>query len=927
MQAALYRRLTELIDRSRAERHVSRTVWVHRLFEALDWGDRAAFSMAKHSEEIFDLTVEGCPVVSVLSQAPTEIEAVYDVLNRAYNRDISWVVATDFRSLGLFGSYWFSFAHDVTNALAWRMDTPDFLLDVPKLDLLTPQEVASSRLDQVYDSFPLRKRRHPIDMHLVERMSHWRDMALEALGPGAEEDDSLVHRLINSLFLVRYLEDSGRLPNRLLDSIERSRREVNDTIGEAFRDLRTSTNYPTLTKTELTRLAAAPLKTLVRQLYGYEEWGVRYDFSEMGVDILGRFYEEYLRLKPRRRLSVPKKTDPLYLFDQPTHEFDDVRRSKGIFYTPGFLVHHIVSNLIRRHEASCADTCPLVVDLACGSGTFLVAALEDMATRRQWRARAAQSIVGLDSDGRAVEAARLNLVAKCISKGLINPVPTLGLLEYDLLAEGTEGRMIQTLLPEEGVDIVVGNPPYIKYETLSKDYDSNVLKRHFDLGSQRTDSYMLFVEASMKLLKPGGFCGLVLPTPFLQSSSAGHLRAWVSEHADVLEIVDFQDQPVFQNVGVYVCIVLFRKRDPRNPPPHVAVGKIYQLSATPSAQLAKLSVAEELGDETQEVFHIAQPRTSKPWVLRNQIEQAILNVMSNASTSLGESGLEICQGVKTGADDVFVGEQDGKSQLRSAFGGQVELEISIPFLRSRDLKRWFTRPRAQLIYPYDRETTRVMPWTRLLKEFPKCAAYLEAHRPLLTSRKSLKNENWYELIRPRAATVFATDQRLFIGELSLRPTVTESEGINTAIAGSTGGGSWIVLKNVQYDKRSLMAYLNSSVVEWSLRQVASVRRGGWLVIEQRVLETILLPRFLAQPQSFARSELIRLAERATELARASAGFQSSEVRQQIASVEDQINSLIIEALGLSAAQADYVRKRVLALRGARSDRENILAIF
>ena len=556
-----------------------------------------------------------------------------------------------------------------------------------------------------------------------------------------------------------------------------------------------------------------------------------------------------------------------------------------------------------------------------------MAALEEMAERRQWRAKAAQSIIGFDSDGRAVEAARLNLVAKCIAKRLTDPVPTLRLLERDLLADGTEARQIRALLPDEGVDLVVGNPPYIKYETLTKEYDLDVLKQHFELGARRTDSYMLFVEASMKLLKPGGFCGLVLPTPFLQSSSAGHLRAWVSEYADVLEIIDFQDQPVFQNVGVYVCIVLFRKRDPRNPAPHVAVGKIYQLSATPSAQLAKLSVAEDHGDETQEVFHIDQPRTSKPWVLRNQTEQAILNKISTSSVSLGESGLEVCQGVKTGADEVFVGERDSKSQPQSAFGGQVELEISIPFLRSRDLKRWFTRSRAQLIYPYARETLRVMPWTRLRKEFPKCAAYLEAHKPLLASRKSLKRECWYELIRPRAATVFAPEPRLFIAELSLRPTVTESEGENAAIAGSTGGGSWILLKNAQYDNKSLMAYLNSSVVEWSLRQVASVRRGGWLVIEQRVLETILLPRFLTEPQSFARSELIRLAVRATEIARVSAGFQNSETRQQIAAVEDQINSLVIEALGLSAPQGDYVRKRALALRGARPDRENILALF
>lgn len=109
MQPALYRRVSELLDKSRVERHVSRGVWAKRLFEALDWGDRAAFSVEKDVGDIFNLTVEGCPVVSVVSESPTEIGGVYRAINRAYNRDIPWVVATDFRTLGLFGSYWCSF--------------------------------------------------------------------------------------------------------------------------------------------------------------------------------------------------------------------------------------------------------------------------------------------------------------------------------------------------------------------------------------------------------------------------------------------------------------------------------------------------------------------------------------------------------------------------------------------------------------------------------------------------------------------------------------------------------------------------------------------------------------------------------------------------------------------------------------------------
>jgi type I restriction-modification system DNA methylase subunit len=925
MQPALYRRVSELLDKSRVERHVSRGVWAKRLFEALDWGDRAAFSVEKDVGDIFNLTVEGCPVVSVVSESPTEIGGVYRAINRAYNRDIPWVVATDFRTLGLFGSYWCSFPHDITNALAWKINADEFLLEAPKLNLLTPHEVARNELDQLYDAFPLRQRRHPIDVLLVERMAEWREMAMESLGKVMAKDDSLVHRLINSLFLVRYLEDSGLTDKKLLSSVEPADADISKALLLSFRGVHERTNYPTLEKSELSRLQASPLKTLIRQLYGYETWGVQYDFSAMSVDILGRFYEEYLSLKPTEKKPATRKAQTLlFPFNQPTHELVDVRREKGIFYTPQFLVQHIVSNLVRRYHASHADKPPAVIDFACGSGTFLVAALQELGLRYTWSSSITQSIVGLDNDQRAIEAARLNIVAKCLAEEIDEPIPKLKLLNYDLLADGVDGVKLKKLIPE-GVDIVIGNPPFIKYETLASKYNVSLLKKKFDLAAKRTDSYMLFIEAALRILNDGGFCGLVLPNAFLRSSSGGHLREWIARHADLLEIIDFQDQPIFQNVAVYVCVILFRKRLPEHTSPKVAVAKVHQLSSTPSAQLAKLGVTEE-SDETQEVFHIDQPSGPGAWVLRNSTENALLQKISKIAVSLKKTQIEIRQGVKTGEDDIFIVESEstGTGGGRNSEVRRIEPKVLIPFLRNRDMRRWATKPKASLIYPYDATSKKIIPWSRLQKDFPVCATYLQTKKTRLSTRKSLKGEEWYALIRPRTETVFLDCPKLFIPELSLRPNVCFADTQRIAIAGSTGGGSWIVVKDTSYEIYSLMAFLNSCVSEWFLRQVASIRRGGWLLFEQQVLENLPIPKFLTDPQSFARSELTRLATTASAKVRESFGNQSSEVRKQIAAIEDQIDSLIIEALGLNAEEGAYIRRRVLSLRGAKEDKNGDL---
>jgi type I restriction-modification system DNA methylase subunit len=908
VQPALYRRLSEFLDRFAGERHVSRAVWARRLFEALDWGERAAFSIERTTDTEFDLHAEGCPLLTVLSASPEDVTTVYRGLNRAYNRDVPWLIATDVEALGLFGSYWVSFPTDISSALAWELRSNEFLLEAPKLNLLTPHEVARNELNELYALFPMRRKRHPIDVHLVDRMSHWREMALSALGETEGGDDRIVYRFINSLFLVRYLEDSHLSDNSLLDLMDLSRTDLISHLRRIFRSVRESINYPTIRYNDLQRLEPAPLKTLFSELYAYREWGVEYDFAAMSVDVLGRFYEEYLRLKPQRVTLTPRQRATIGLFDSPTHKLADVRQEKGIFYTPPYVVNYIVGNLVRRHEAAQRQTPPLVMDLACGSGSFLVAALGEIRRRERWAAEAPQSVVGFDNDDRAIEAARFNLVAKCLADRVPTPVPDLRLYTYNLLENGPAGELLQRLLDERTPDLIVGNPPYISYERLASEYDVQAIRRSFRLAAKRTDSYMLFVEAAIQLLRPGGFCGLVLPNVFMRSSSAGPLRAWLVEHADVLELIDFQDQPVFQNVGIYVCILLLRKKGVGKNPPRVTVGKIYQLSPSPATQLARLGVSQQAAGATEEVFQAEQPKGTQPWLFRNPEEESLLQKLRNSSVTFAESGLDIFQGIKTGLDDVFVLDSSDAIQA-------VEAEITVPFIRGRDLTRWSTRVQSRVIYPYDRGTGATMPWSRIQTKYPKCAAYLESRRPELTKRRSRTGEKWYELIRPRVQSVLTNSPKLFLAELTLRPRVAISSEQDAAIAGGTGGGSVILLQNAKYERYSLLAFLNSSVSEWIARQTASVRRGGWILIEQASLRALPIPRFLSDSESFARSELARLGEAASVIAGQGSDLKSTTARQRLAAIEDQIDSLVMEAAGLNAQHGAYIRQRIRALHG------------
>jgi hypothetical protein len=394
----------------------------------------------------------------------------------------------------------------------------------------------------------------------------------------------------------------------------------------------------------------------------------------------------------------------------------------------------------------------------------------------------------------------------------------------------------------------------------------------------------------------------------MRASSAGPLRAWLAERADVLEVIDFQDQPVFQSVGIYVCILLVRKKDIGNAVPRVTVAKVYQLGPTPATQLAKLGVTQQSESGSEEVFQADQPHGPQPWLFRNPDEASLLEKLKASSIPFVESGLDIYQGIKTGRDEVFVLDGD--------VSATIEREVTVPFIRGRDLTRWFTRTRSRVIYPYDRTTGATMPWSRIQTKYPKCAAYLATRRKELERRRSRIGEKWYELIRPRVQSVLTSSPKLFVAELTLRPRVSINPDKDAAIAGGTGGGSVIIINSGKYEYYSLLAFLNSSIAEWIARQTASVRRGGWMLVEQASLRSLPIPRFLSDANSFARSELGRLAESASAITAQAADLKSVAARQKLAAIEDQIDSLVIEAAGLTAQHGAYIRRRISALRGS-----------
>lgn len=205
----------------------------------------------------------------------------------------------------------------------------------------------------------------------------------------------------------------------------------------------------------------------------------------------------------------------------------DRRRAQGSFYTPPALVDWILDRALPGAPGA------TVLDPACGTGHFLVAAARRLGVR---------AVHGSDLDPEAVRIARERLQA-------LDPGVAADEIERQVvLADGLiawEGRTF---------DAVVGNPPFLG-QLRRRSAGQNEEHRRA-LGAY-TDTSAVFLHRALDLVAPGGVVALVQPLSVLAARDAGPVRRAVAERG---ALTDFwcSERPVFEGTPVLTCVPVVR---------------------------------------------------------------------------------------------------------------------------------------------------------------------------------------------------------------------------------------------------------------------------------------------------------------------------------------------------------------------------------
>ncbi|MGV1752838.1 Eco57I restriction-modification methylase domain-containing protein [Agrobacterium sp. CG674] len=730
-----------------------------------------------------------------------------------------------------------------------------------------------------------------VDDALVERLDNWRERAVRYSRGAVTKVDEQLQTLYAQLFVLRTIEDRG-LEDTIPSPLDACRGPDDfdfERWTTIFKRAQERIGSDLFTENVAKDIEPFILSGIVRDLYFPKRIpgrDVRYDFSWISADVLGLAYEKYLStvLQPA---PLPAQTE---LFAQPQRGVErlSVRKSAGAYYTPRFLTGYLAGSCVKRfYEDAPQDTIPNIIDFACGSGSFLVAAVNHVLGHlkrhdptQPWARRMIEGghIAGIDVDPKAVTAARLHVWQRMIEEPDALPLPNLSnvIRVGDGLTPGTWENL------DKQYDIVLGNPPFLATSLVA---NRDRLEAEFQTAKGRYDFSSLFVEQALNILREGGRLGLVIPNRLFLNKSAEPLRSLLSIKSDLEVIVDFGSTKVF-DADAYVGCIIAEKTDGRgirNEPVRV----IRVQSLEPDYMTAELFSAEErdvvLEGGTLKSYNARQPGKS-PWSLLSVSEQRNRIAMDEISIRL-DSIATVAQGIRTGANDLFildVEEDDGTAlaRVRNGLGESwfIERDVLEPVVFGTELQRYsLTTPSRRLLYPYRNNVA--LTETELKERYPRTYEYLFAYRELLSARSSLKGtgSNYYELIRPRDER-WIRCPKLLIRDLAPA----------TAFAVDIRGTAFIVSGTavVPADPElclPLCAYLNSRVVNSLIRQQTPSFRGDFQKFEPGVLSAIPVLAPISEDEAVA-AQLRELATKRMSCPEGSADAKS---------IEDEIDRFLV----------------------------------
>lgn len=329
-----------------------------------------------------------------------------------------------------------------------------------------------------------------------------------------------------------------------------------------------------------------------------------------------------------------------------------------------------------------------VIDPACGSGAFLIAAYDylkkeldeindriadlkgrtqelfdgdDMYDASLENEYLIKCLYGVDLNPESVEISKLSLWLRTLTKD--KPLTNLddniksgnSITEFDFNEEFSE------VFAKGGFDVVIGNPPYVMHEFITN--IKPILENKYKTYTSMADLYCYFYELGVRIIKTGGVLGYITSNSWLNIDYGINIRKLLNKYF-IIEIEDHNGKRIFPDAKVDTNIIIVKKVPHKNNDVRIVLTK------------------------ADKIFYFNQSEfdEEKGFVFLDDSLQIIKSRLDLLGEALIKWPIKMNSGIKTGLDKAFIIEKEKYDDLIKK--DRKNKEIIVPLLRGKNIGRY-----------------------------------------------------------------------------------------------------------------------------------------------------------------------------------------------------------------------------------------------
>lgn len=698
------------------------------------------------------------------------------------------------------------------------------------------------------------------------------------------------------------------------------------------------------------------IKDIIDELYTPKN---PYQFSVIPVEIIGNAYEQFLG----KTISIDKNHKAVIELKPEVRKAGGVYYTPE--YIVDYIVANTVGEAIKGKTPDEIVNIK-ILDPACGSGSFLLGAykyllnyhkeyflknktkkymgsryeiIDESGNLALWVRKQIliNNIFGVDIDSNAVEVAKLSLLLKSFEDSfnvneygqgsLLNEkiLPSLdnnikcgnSLIGNDFyeshldLDDATLYKIncfdwnskFRDIMKTGGFDVVIGNPPYVKIQTMMESSPLSVetLKQTYKSASSgNIDIYLCFVEKALQLLKPTGEMGYILPHKFFEGDMGENLRNIIASKKALKKVVYFGANQIFDNATTYTCLLFLSGSEREN------------------FELFRFYKDENIEEALQNAEFVELPislTNEEKWNFHSENILNILNKLKSMPLKLEDLTRKIFVGIQTSADDIYIlhgGEEN--NGIVKTYSKSLDREIEIerkfikPFLLGKDAKRYETIiPSKWVIFPYKFVNGNAVLYTEneIKTQFPKAWEYLKENKKELESRESGKFKNtWWQYGRTQNLNEFECKK------ISIPYMANKSQAIwdNDFTYHNTKLYSISFKENVKYNPYYILAIINSKLFYYYVANTGTVFRGWFSVFTPNFIGSFPIKELdLDNKQDKEiHDKLVNLVDNIIDLNKKLSSEKNPNtidiLNSRIETIDRKINSIVYELYNLNSQE-------------------------